>query len=137
MKYFIQHLLLVALLIFHVSWGSMMSIQIQTSKLTMAAPELSVSQNAMSSIDSTEEYPCPDHDRTMNSAVAEVTQSISHANCSSHDCSNCDCVNVLSSLIFITVSLDQIPHGISHDSLYLPSLFPDLPPTFILRPPIS
>ena len=143
MQHFIKHLLLVALLISHVSWGSMMPIQMQTSKMTMASPELSVSQNtipelaSIANIDSTAENPCPNHDKTMSAAIVEDSQSMSHANCNNHDCSNCNCVNVLSSLIFIALSLDQIPHGISHDSAYLTSVFPESPLDFILRPPIS
>ncbi|KAG1660406.1 L-2-hydroxyglutarate oxidase LhgO [Nymphon striatum] len=78
----------------------------------------------------TAEAPCPHH------SMSDVSQQevLSTTTC---ECSNCNCINVLSSLLIPIEAINSLQIDDSHDSSFIISAFPDSPPSFILRPPIS
>lgn len=139
MKALFKHFALIILLVLHTSWGSVMAAQMQTMHFNMGNSESTVSEQATKSvvktIDNMAQKPCPHHtmmvDSTKTGNLNAMTQ------CHGHDCSNCDCVNVLSSVLPIMVSLTLIHDERSIVSAFIPAVFPDSPPSFILRPPIS
>lgn len=137
MRSLLKHFLLIALLVFHSSWGVVMAAQMQTSQLKMGTPDSSIPEVA--TLDRIASKPCPHHLKSkVENKVASPTQAkYSMADCIGHDCSNCNCVNVVSSIPSLTASFDYIQIDRSNVVSFIASVFPDSPPNFILRPPIS
>jgi len=133
MRGLFKHYLLAALLIFHTSWGSVMAAQMQTSHLKMGTPDSAML--VVATIDRTASEPCPHHSNVMESTSTQAE--LSKTNCNGHDCSNCNCVNVLSSIPVLTILVNDLPIDRSNALSFIASPFPDSPPGFILRPPIS
>ncbi len=130
-----KHILLVALLIFHTSWGAVMAAQMQTAHFKMGTPDNSMpSAPKVATIDNADSKPCPHHSNSMQITPSQqASNSMTHCN----DCANCDCVNVLSSLPQFSALIDNIQIDSSNALPFIAAVFPDSPPSFILRPPIS
>lgn len=133
MKDLIKNLLLVALLIMHSSWGHVMATQMQTFSHNSDSPNISLSktQSMVKSIDGDMNALCLHHGQSKTSTTQYNSQS--DGNC----CSDCNCVNVLSS---VPTPLHAIGHTFmdsSHQLALITTFFPDSPITSILRPPIS
>lgn len=139
MKGLFKHFMLIALLILHTSWGSVMAVQMLTAELSMGSVDSSLlapienTKNTIATIDSNAEAPCPHHAKNMAANISTDMPSISH--CDGHDC--CNCVNVLSSIASLSLSLSIISTDGSDAIAFMNTVFPDSPPSFILRPPIS
>lgn len=145
-----KHFMLITLLILHTGWGTVMAAQMYTFHFQMGNPESTVSERAIktpiatidAANDNTAGKPCPHHAAMLadsNSAQTQPTTqpTMTLSLCSGLDCSDCDCVNVLSSMPSIT---ETVNHSYSERSIivvFIDSIFPDSPPSSILRPPIS
>jgi len=152
MKGLFKHFFLIAMLIIHTSWGSVLAAQMLSASLSMNPDESSLlseisktSTNKepnnndspvsvsvkISSIDNTTERPCPHHS---NMQINDTSMESSSLHC--NDCSNCNCVNVLTSIPMFTPTIESQAKPI-HTATDLVSVLPDSPPSFILRPPKS
>lgn len=131
-------LLLIVLLLIHTSVASVQAASsINVFSQSNDKPHHSTQKTYISSIqqEQKEATPCPHH-KNMVSFQSPIDSS-SQQNTDGHDCSNCTCVATFVSFITSSSTVSYTSINASQNLAFIPASFPDSPPSFILRPPIS